>query len=109
MGFPPGWLSPREASLAQAGGARLRTTSLASRVMSIEPCRSFEIGQISLAFWAAARNASSVAPGTFALTVRCTSVMVKPLPSFAPVTTAVVRISSAVSSAAPSTPESCIE
>ena len=69
----------------------------------------FDTGQISFAFWAAARKASSEAPGIFARTVRRTSVMVKPPPSAEPVTAEEALISSAVRFSWPRTPESCIE
>ena len=59
------WLSSRGRN-SPGGNAmhksapRASGRELASRVMSIEPFSSFEIGQISLAFCAAARKASSV-------------------------------------------------
>ena len=67
------------------------------------------MGQPFFAFVAAVSNASRLAPGTFALTSRCTAVTVKPMSSFTIVTVAVVAMRSAFRFTAPSCPENAIE
>jgi len=67
-----------------APALRDHATSDASSVMLV--LNSFETGQFALAFAASDWNVASSAPGTFAFSVRCTAVMLKPSPTFSRVT-----------------------
>src|SRR6266480_1191092 len=77
--------------------------------MVILAFKTFDTGHQALAFCAAVLNASALAPGIFAVTSRCTAVMVHPGSSFSMVSVAEVEMLSGVRFALPNCTESAME